>query len=174
MDRFDVRVRLGRQETVDHVRAGTGFGLRAATERSSGKDAQTAWSPSPFRTGPSPCPHTVAKVPAEPPVRRRADANVIAGFSRSLRTRTAGAVEKSRRARLDKSRNHLSGIVPVARRLSRLDARNARMLRCHARRNEAGRHPDSGTAQWGRHDRWLSVAAPPMKPIELLASADPA
>ena len=87
---------------------------------------------------PSPYSHAIAKVPAQfpaavtpTPVSSR---DAPHGFSRSLRARVAGPVEKSRRARRDEGRSHLWRIVPVARRLSWFDAWDARMLRCYARR----------------------------------------
>jgi hypothetical protein len=87
------------------------------------------------------------------------------GFGRSLRARIAGANEPSRKAWLDRHRHQLWGIVSIRWRLSRLNARDACLLRCHAQRNEAGRYPASRTDRRPRDDRSLSVAAPKVKPL---------
>jgi hypothetical protein len=118
---------------------------------------------------PSPYSHAIAKVQAHRPAAvtptPMSSRDASHGFSRSLCARVAGAVAKSRRAGRDKSHNHLWGIVPVARRLSRLDAWDARLLRCYARRNEVGRQSVSRPAQRRRDDRLLSVAASPVSPV---------
>jgi hypothetical protein len=88
--------------------------------------------------GSSPYPHVIAKVPAQLPVCRHADANVIAGgqlgFSGSFQARIAGTNEQSRQTWLDRHRYQLRAIVSISRRLSRLYARNAAC--CDAMRSE--------------------------------------
>jgi hypothetical protein len=125
-------------------------------------------APSWPRMRPSPNSHAIAKLRAQLPAAvtptPMSSRDASHGFSRSLCATVACAVKKSRSAGRDESRNDLWGIVPVARGLSWIDAWDARLLRCHACRNEAGRQPAGRPAQWRQQDRLLSVAAPPMKP----------
>jgi hypothetical protein len=104
-------------------------------------------------------------------IRRVVRSEVTHGFDRSFPTRVAGTDEPRGPRRLYRCYDQFRGIIPLPRRLSRLQARDAVMLRRYAGGNEIRGYPGSRPLQRRRNDRPLFIAPHPLKGPPIVAAS---